>query len=269
VRYFIVFALCVILCHCSFGQSFTFIGARANGLAYASSSLADEWAIFNNPAGTAFTKENRVAVAYDATPGFSFWNRSAAVTMLPFKGGGVNIGIIRAGDAVFNEQMFAASYANKFGIASLGVSLQYIQYNAEGIGRKGAPTFTAGSITELTPWLKIGACIMNVTQPDITEEEKIPTVLLFGISLKASEKVFVFMEVEKNIEEDPLLKASVEYRFNEKFSLRTGFHPEPVAGFFGFGFRRKKLQVDYAFSYYPQLGTRHQTGFSYIIRTQK
>ena len=258
-----------MLCHCSFAQSYTFIGGRANGLAYASSTLSDEWSIFNNPAGAASAKEHRLAVAYDATPTFSFWNRSAAVILLPFKRGGVNIGIIRAGDEVFSEQMLAASYANKFGIASLGVSLQYIQYNAEGLGRKGVPTFTVGSITELTPWLKIGACIMNVTQPDITEEEKIPTVLLLGISMKASEKVFAFMEVEKNIDEDPLLKAAVEYRFNEKFSVRTGFHPLPTAGFFGFALNRKRLQVDYAFSYFPQLGIRHQTGLSYAIRKQK
>jgi hypothetical protein len=244
------------------------IGSRANGLGYASSCLSDAWSTFNNPAGLSNPENTSVNVTYDVFSNFKTFNRYAATFHFPFLGGGSGIGIMRFGDELYNEQQIRIAYANQLGITSLGASCQYIQYRAEGIGTKGIVTFSLGGITKLTDWLRTGAYIVNVTQPKVAENEKIPTLLILGVSVKASEKVFLFLEVEKNINEEPVLKSAVEYQINKKFAFRTGIHPAPASGFFGFSIQHKKLKLDYAFSYLPAIGTRHQTTLAYKISSK-
>jgi hypothetical protein len=253
-------------CHVVRSQSFPFIGPSANGIAYASSCSADEWAVYNNPAGARGSGEMKAALTYDVFPGFTSFNRIAAVVSVPFRNGGINAGVFRFGDDLYNEHVITAAYAQKLGISSLGVSVKYLQIAAEGFGSNGVATFSAGGITELTPWLKTGAYVINLTQPDIAEQEKIPTYLLFGVALKASHNVSVLAEAEKDIGENTLIKVGVEYIQGKKFILRTGFHPAPAAAFFGFGFRTKKLHFDYAFSYTPEVGSRHQAGIAYMMK---
>jgi hypothetical protein len=245
------------------------MGPRANALGYAVSCLRDPWSIFNNPAGITSSGYTEFCSAYDATSGFASFNRMAVACTTPLLNGYFGAGIFRFGDELYNEQSFSAGYANKFGIASLGARAQYIQFKAENFGTKGVMTFSVGGITELTSWLTIGAQIINATQPEITENEKLPTILIFGIALKASEKVMVLTEVEKNINEHPLIKEALEYQIHKKLFLRTAFTPKPLASFFGFGIQVKKIKFDYAFSYFTGIVTKHQAGFLYQLKSRK
>jgi hypothetical protein len=270
VRHYYFTALCVALSHFAWPQSSSpFMGPRANALGYAASCLRDTWSIFNNPAGISSASHAEVCFAYDATPGFASFNRMAVACTTPLLNGYFGGGIFRFGDELYSEQFFSAGYANKFGIASLGARVQYIQFKTENFGTKGVMTFSAGGIAELTSWLTIGAQIINATQPEITENEKLPTILILGISLKASEKVIVLTEIEKNINENPLIKGGLEYQIHKKIFLRTGFTPKPLAGFFGFGIQVKKIKFDYAFSYLTGIVTKHQAGFLYQLKSRK
>lgn len=268
MRHSVTIILCLLHCVAR-GQSFPFIGARANGLAYASSCLSDEWSVFNNPAGASSPGNHLAAVTVDVLPGFKAWNRMGAVYLFPFAKGGINAGVFKSGDALYSEQTLSAAYANKFGITSLGISAQLIQYHAEGFGSTIVPSVTLGGITELYPWLTLGACVVNITQPEIAEDERVPATLVAGVAVTLSDNVRAFAEVQKLLPEKSLLKAAVEYEFHKKFTLRTGFHYQPVAGFFGLGFRRRKIVVDYAVSYLENIGLRHQTGISYRFNQSK
>lgn len=269
MRHLVIILISTLLPAWAHSQSIPFIGGRANGLAYASSCLSDEWAVFNNPAGAASPKGKFASTSADVFPNFTPWNRIAAVYLSPLANGGLNIGVFKSGDHLFNEQRISAAYANKFGITSLGLSAQLIQYRAEGFGSRLVPSFSFGGITELYPWLTLGASIINVTQPEVADGERIPSTITAGISVTASEKVKVFAEVEKTLPEKPCLKVAVEYEFHKKFTVRTGFHPEPAAGFFGLGFRRRKLKMDYAMGYVPSIGLRHQTCVAFCFNPPK
>jgi hypothetical protein len=269
VRHWLIIAFYAVLPHCALSQSYPFIGARSNGLGNASSTLSEEWSVFNNPAGAAANTRAIAAMTYDAVPLFKSFNRLAVVFSAPLFKGGVQAGIFRSGDNLFNEQKVAVSYANKLGISSLGVTVQYVQYHAEGFGSKGVPTICAGGITELTKWLSIGAYIVNLTQPEIADGEKLPTYLILGASVKPSDNILVVAEAEKNIDEEVIIKAGLEYQFNRKFSFRTGLHPSPAAGFFGFGFHTQKIGIDYAFSYMPDVANHHQCAISYFFPSKK
>jgi hypothetical protein len=250
-------------------SAYPLIGARGAGVGYASGCFGDEWSLFNNPAGITDVKHPTVAVAYESVPGSPAFNRAAFAFAMPMSLGGASFGIFRFGDDLYREQVVCIGYANKFGLAALGAKLQYISYYMDGFGRRSVFSFSFGGIAQLTPWLKFGAHVVNISQPEIAEGEKIPTWLIAGVCINTSEKVTAVLEVEKDIDYKPKVKAGIEYRFYARFSARTGININPRAGFFGFGFNPGKYKLDYAYNWNPTILARHQLAISYSFRKRK
>ena len=260
--YLLLCALCVALGQFAIAQnSYPLIGARVNGVGYATTCISDQWSIFNNIAGLAGVSEIQAGASYDAMPGFPSFNRMAAAVVAPLPIGAVGMGVFRFGDDLYREQLLHVGYSNKFGLGSLGARGSLIQYHAEGFGKKSIANFSIGGIADLTPWLQAGACIVNAVQPEIIEGEKIGTILMAGVALKGSENVTVLLEVEQELGYHPKIKAGLEYVIHTRFVARTGFNLQPQSGFFGFGFRHSKFHLDYAWSYAPDFISRHQVSF--------
>jgi hypothetical protein len=237
------------------------MGARAMGLGNASACLADEWSVFNNPGGLAAIEKSTLAFSQNSHPSFKPFNRSAAVFAFPVGAGVAGLGCFRFGDDLYNEQLVSAAFSNKFGIASIGLKVSYVQYNAKTFGSKGVFTVSFGGIAYLTKTLSIGAHITNIHQPVIykaDEEEKVPARLATAVLLKASDKVFFITELEKDLDEKMCFKTGVEYNVHEKFFVRTGFDLAPDAAFFGLGFKPRRIAIDYAMQYDFNLGLNHQ-----------
>jgi|SRR5688572_15171095 len=256
----------------SYAQSSSaFMGARAVGLAYASSSLQDEWAIFNNPAGLANVKESVVAFTYDAMPSFKPFNRMAVAFSTPLKMGAVAAGVFRFGDDLYNEQLVCGAYSNTLGLASLGIKLNYVQYNAQGFGSKQVFSVSFGGIAKLTESISIGAHIININQPEIStaEKEKLPTILVVGASAQLSTQTFVTSELEKDLAHAVRWKTGVEYKPFKKFTFRTGYAVNPSAAYIGFGFRSRQFQLDYGYQHHFSTGARHQATVAYQLKKQK
>lgn len=247
------------------------MGSRSAGMGYTSACIEDEWSLFNNVAGLASIKNAATAVAYDTQPSFKSFDRMAAVFTLPVKIGVAATGIFRFGDELYNEQIISLGFANTFGLASLGLRADYIQYKAQGFGTKGTVSFSLGGIAKLTEKILVGAHITNLNQPNLSsvENEKLPTMLILGVGFKLSSKTFVSTEVQKELDYFLKWKGGLEYQPFEKFSFRTGFNVNPNAAFVGFGFKRKTLKADYAYHYSFSLGSRHQATIAYHFSKQK
>jgi hypothetical protein len=239
------------------------IGARANGLGYASSALFDTWGVFNNAAGVAKIDKTSAGFAYDLHPSIPGANRTAAVFAVPLKIGVASVGAYSFGDQLYNEHIISAGFANKFGLASLGAQVNYIQYSAEGFGNKGVVSLNLGGIAELTPKLSIGAYVINVNQPKINRGEKLPTKLIAGLGFKPIDKIFIAAEIEKDLDYDPTWKMGIEYAFHKKFCARTGYNLRPNTAFFGLGFKTKKFTLDYALQHTVLLSLSHQASVGY------
>jgi hypothetical protein len=239
------------------------IGSRASGIGYASATLFDTWSLFNNPAAAAHLKQITAGFTYDLRPELTGANRTAAVINLPVKIGVTSLGAYRFGDDLYNEHLVSASFSSKFGLASLGVQINYVQYAATGFGNKGVATINLGGIAELSPKMSIGAYIVNVNQPVLGGEEKLPTRLVAGMAFKPIEKIFLATEIDKDLDSDPLWKVGVEYFFHKKFAARTGYNINPNTGFFGFGFKARKLTIDYAVQYNVLVRMSHQASVAY------
>jgi hypothetical protein len=266
----VVYLLCTG--HALLSQSAnTLIGSRAQALGYASSCLADEWSLFNNIAGLASIEQLAIGFTYEAHPGFKYFNRTAFVAAAPMKIGAIGFGALRAGDTRYNEQMLSVGLANTFGLASLGVKLNYIQYHAEGFGNKSLLSVSFGGIAHFSDQLSIGAHIININQGKVTEAggERLPTIIQAGLSFTPSSKLTILTEVQKDIDYEALWKGAVEYQPFKKFVARTGFNVNPDAAFAGIGARFTKTNFDYAVQFLSQSGLVHQATVVYHFQPRK
>lgn len=253
------------------GQSVsTLMGARAKGLANSSACLTDEWSLFNNPAGLASLTEAAFVVAYDKTPNLPGSDRMVAAATFRALKGSLSSGVFRFGDQRYSEQIATVGYANQFGLASLGARLNLVQYNAEGFGTRSVVSLNFGGIAELTPRIKVGAHIINLNQPVISDDnrERLPTKLIAGIVYMPQESLLIAVEVEKDIEFKALWKTGIEYKAFRKVSFRTGFNLLPEAAFIGVGFRSRRIVLDYAMEYSVFMGTSHQVSAGYPFHSK-
>lgn len=236
------------------------MGARANALGNASSCLSDVWSLSNNIAGLAKTDRIAAGFSYHAVPTFSSFNRMAAVFGVPIKTGVLGMSAFRFGDDLYNEQIISTGFANTFGLASLGIKINLIQYRGEGLPIRKALTASFGGIATLTKRLFFGAHVHNINQPVINEltGERIPTRLVAGIALKPSDNLFLSAEVDKDLEYVPVFKSGLEYLVLKKIAFRTGFNFDPEAGFFGVGFKATKFELSYALQLSEPYGISHQ-----------
>jgi hypothetical protein len=246
------------------------MGARQMGVGYTSSCLYDEWATFNNAAGLSKVKQSTAAFAYDALPSLRSFNRMAALVALPSKLMTTALGVFRFGDDLYNEQFVSAAFANKLGLASLGIRFNYIQYHAEGFGNLQAFTISFGGIAELTKAIHVGAQITNLNQPIINRQtgEKMQTLMSLAVAINPSDKIILTSEVQKDLNFKILWKTGLEYKFYKKFAARTGMNLNPQAAFFGFGWKSKRLTLDYGLKYNPLLGNNHQATVAFSLSTK-
>lgn len=263
---FVIFLLQFILLESTYSQSVTTtVGSRSAAIGNASSVLADEWSLLNNIGGLAKIKETNAAFTFDAHPALPGSSRMAATFSTPLKIGAIGIGVFKFGDKLYSEQILTTGFSNQFGIASLGIKLNYIQYRAEGFGTKNAVSLSVGGIAEITPQLSIGAYIQNLNQPKLTNGEKVPTRLAVGLSFKPTEQVLLVTEIEKDLINDPIIKAGMEYSILKKVYARTGFNLNPEAAFFGLGFKGWRIKFDYALQFNNSLNFSHQASACYRI----
>jgi len=244
-----------------------FSGARSNGLANSTACVADEWALFNNPAGMGSKHGLMAAFTQTLHPRFNAFNATAVAVTTPLKTGAAAAGFYHTGDDLYSEQIAAAGYANTFGLASLGASLHLIQYRAEGFGQTHKVTLSLGGIAQLTPELAVGAHILNINQPRLADNgERIPTVMTLGLAYTFSDDVWATTEIQKDLDYNTTWRGAVEYKAHPKVTFRTGFSLNPGAAYLGVGLKPGKIGIDYAVAYNPETGTQHQASVRYTFK---
>lgn len=249
----------------------TLMGARSSGMGFASSALVDEWSLFNNVGTIGSQEKMSVAAAYEIRTQLKNANRMAFAFNSPIRWGVSSIGVFRFGDDLYNEQIISAGFGNKFGIASLGIKANYIQYHADGFGTQSTFSIDFGGLAQLTNQLAIGAYITNLNQAKITNDyssERIPTKLTAGITFKPKENILFTSELDKDLNYAPTWRNGLEYSYKEKFFFRTGFNLKPQSGFFGIGAKRKNLKADYAVQFNSLTGSSHQASATYYITSK-
>lgn len=251
------------------------IGARAGGMADASVTLSDLWSVHHNQAGLARLEKISAGIYYENKFLLSELGLKSAAAAMPVAGsenGVFGISMSYFGYSLYNDSKIGLAYARKFGDKfSAGVQLDYLSTRIGGdydYGKKGAVAVEGGIQARLNDNLTIGAHIFNPTRAKIADydDERIPTIMKFGLHYTFSEKVFVNVETEKDIDFKPVFKAGLEYRAIKELYLRTGISTNPTLNSFGFGINLKQLAFDFAVSIHQVLGLTPQLSLTYNFK---
>ena len=71
--------------------------------------------------------------------------------VIPIRLGNLGFDLKRLGGGSYTEQSASLSYSNKFGLASLGLKMNYLQVLIEGLSKRSSLVFEFGGIAEITP----------------------------------------------------------------------------------------------------------------------
>ncbi|WP_276499074.1 hypothetical protein [Pontibacter litorisediminis] len=249
------------------GQNLCNFGARAAGMANASVTVADVWALSNNTAGIASLRAPAIGVfAQNRFREQAFTTVALQAVYPTARHGTYGISVSRFGDALFNQQHAGLGAAHKLGQFSLGIKADVWQVAVREYGSQKAVAFSAGVQGEVVPELYFGAFAYNLTQAKLAsfEDERLPTVMKAGLSYRPTPRFLLAAETEKNIDYDADFKAAAEYALlQEKFLVRTGFSSLTSSLSFGVGFKARQLQVDYAFGSTTPIGNSHYLSVAY------
>lgn len=247
------------------------IGARSAGMAHASVTLSDLWSAHHNQAGLAGVKTISGGVFYESRFLLPELGLKGGAVAIPVGEGTFGLNISSFGYSKFSESKYGLAYARNFGEKfSAGIQMDYLHVRiGEEYGSKGAFAVEAGVQAKLTDELTIGAHVFNPNRAKIAdyEDERMPTIMRVGLNYEFSDKVFVVLETEKDIDHKPVVRAGMEYQPAEILYFRIGVASNPFLTSFGFGLNiKEQFKLDFATSYHSTLGYSPQISLSYSLK---
>lgn len=238
------------------------IGAKNEGLGSPNSLSFDESSLWRNPAALAAVEHTVISSNIRRISTLQALAKSVVVSTTT-KIGSFATGMTAFGDDIYNEQAASLGFANKLGLASIGIRADVIQLRIDGNNTRRTVGISIGSIAKISSRFSIGLYAHNINLPAWSGENPLPVLLSVGVQFKPVDNFMVIAEVEKDTDFDPTMKGGLEYSFRKKFFARTGFNLFPNAAFGGIGLRTWRLNFDYAarFGYLP--GYSHQLSISF------
>jgi len=243
-------------------------GARSAAMGNVGVVLDDAFSVFNNQAGLTGVKKVSTGICSEKRFLVSGVNLHGALAAIPTNSGVFGIGLSYFGFDLYNEKKVGLAFAKALGEKfSMGVQLDYLSTYISEYGSKSAVTFEGGILAKVTKELKIGAHIYNPlrVKMGVYREEKLPTIMKIGLAYQPSQKIIFALETEKDIDLKPVVKAGIDYKIVEKFSLRGGISTNPINASFGFGVNLKKIKIDFSSSFHQQLGYTPKMGLTYVF----
>ena len=244
-------------------------GGRSRGIANASLTISDAFAAYNNIAALASLKGHSLCFfssMYYNTPGL--FTLGAGLNSHILKGI-ASLNFYRFGDDLFNEHKVGLGYSHKIRFISLGIQINYIQYNIEGYGSSGLIALEFGGIVQIFPELYFGAYIFNPTQSDPYHDQRgfLPMFLKTGLSYRPVTNLMLNIEYQYYLYIKRSFSIGMEYVIRDKVAVRSGITLRALRSTFGIGFMPGKFQVNYAADIHPLLGISHE--FSVTLNISK
>jgi hypothetical protein len=244
------------------------IGAREQGMAGCGTAISgDLWNAQNNQAGLAFIKTFQAGAFYESRFLVSGLGMKAVAAALPTKQGVFGLDISSFGYNLYSENKAGIAYSKAFGTKfAASVQLDYFNTHiAENYGSASSICGEIGLIAVPVKNLTIGFHIFNPTKSKLSGNlaERLPTIMRLGTCYSFSDRVFVSLEAEKDVDYKPVLRGGIEYRPIDNFYLRAGAANQPGLVAFGCGIIMKKLRLDIASTFHSVLGFSPSVGLQY------
>ncbi len=264
-----VFVLFCAFCFSNTIFSQSDAGARAAAMAGTSLSNEDVWSGFHNQAGLAHIESFSAGVFAENRFAMKELGDKGLTLALPFRNSAFGLNYRSFGYSAFSNSKAGLAYAMKLAEKfSLGIQLNYHSLRiGENYGTANTISIECGFLYKMTDKLSIAAHIYNPTRAKLADfnDERIPSLMRFGLGYKFSEKVRMNAEVRKSSDAKASLRAAIEYWVIEPLAIRAGFGTDPARYTFGFGYRLKDFQLDVAAGYHLMLGFTPQLSLTYSM----
>jgi len=167
----------------------------------------------------------------------------------------------------FNEHKVGLGYSHQIHFVSLGIQINYIQFNIDGYGSSGLVVLEFGGIVKILPELRFGAYIFNPAQSDPYHDRSgiLPMLLKAGLSYRPVPNLMLNIEYHYYLYIKRSLSIGLEYVIREKVAVRTGINLWTQRSTFGIGFSPGKFQINYAVDVHPLLGISHEFSVTFKI----
>jgi hypothetical protein len=265
----LVFLLCLYFHLSIYAANDNFaVGARSSGLSNASVTLSDGWSTFHNQAGLAYLNATVVGLHFENKYMIREFSTKAGFLAIPFKPGTIAASCRYFGNSKFYESKIGLAYGRKFSESfAVGIQIDYLQTHiAEGYGNYNAVAAEIGLMTRPLKNLFVGFHVFNpanyVKQKSLPEE-KIPTIVRFGLKYSFDGKALLLFETEKDIDQKPVFKGGIEIEMLHKLFLRGGYASVFNQYSFGLGYKFKGIIADIAFSRHYILGFTPHASLGY------
>lgn len=244
------------------------LGARIQGMGGCGTALhADVWGVQNNQASIANLESFQAAIFYESRFMVSELGMKALAVGMPTKHGSFGLNVNSFGYSQYSETKAGFAYARKLGERfSMGVQIDYFNTRiGENYGSSSTVGGEIGILAEPVKNLTVGLHLFNPTRSRLNGnlDERIPTVMRFGMAYKFSEQVFIIAEAEKDVDFKTTFRGGIEYRPLPAFYIRAGAASNPGLVAMGFGVALKKFRLDVASSFHAQLGFSPSVGLQY------
>ena len=241
-------------------------GSRSAGIGNASVSLTDIWSVQNNQAGLGWMKEMSGGITYQNQFFAKELSTKAFGFAYPVKKGTFGLCVSNFGYSLYSENKIGLAFGKSFGEKiSAGIMMDYFGTKISEYGKKNSFVAEMGIQAKPIKNLTLGVHIFNPTRTKIIDynDERIPTIMRLGFDYKFSEKVFVAVETEKDIEKKAMVKAGLEYKPIKELYLRAGVSSNPSLSCFGIGVMMKQFRLDISSTYHSTLGFSPQISLIY------
>lgn len=244
------------------------VGSRSISLGGYSTTLSDAWSTNNNQAGLGLVNELSGGIYYENRFLLKETSYKAGTFVLPLKKGTFGLSITSFGYSAYSENKAGLSYGIKLAEkVAVGVQLNYLNHRLSAdYGQSNTFTAALGVIASLTKELTVGAHVYNPSRTKLASynNERVPTIMKLGLDYKFSDKVFLAVEAEKDINFSPILKVGVEYQAIEMLYLRGGISTNPTQSSFGFGLKFTQFKIDLSSSFHQTLGLTPTVSLIYV-----
>ncbi|SHO59452.1 hypothetical protein [Algoriphagus zhangzhouensis] len=238
-------------------------GAINQGLGNLRVNPTNAHSYFNNPGALSRIEKSEMAVGFDLRYGLKELSTGDLALAWKRQNGTFGFGISAFGGKLFKQQTIGMAYSNQMGIVSAGLKAELLQTQIDGFGSATSLIFSFGGIAELSPKFFIGANISNINRAKVSAESnnRLPTGVQLGINYLPTDQLSLFLEIEKDIQLEPITKLGISYSIQDWIILRSGINTQPSRLFFGLGILPGKISINYAYGQNSSLGSTHHLSF--------
>lgn len=245
-------------------------GARAVALSNAFVSVSDVWSTFQNQATLSHLESFSAAVFYESRYLIDELSLAAGTVSMPAIQGTIGFSFYQLGKGTYKESKLGLAYAKQLSKRlNAALQLDYFLYRfPENEGAKGFPTFEAGVSYQTTKELTLAIHIFNPVNNGFETnfgKQKLPFIFRMGGHYQFADKSLLSFEIQKNSNDDALLKAGLEFYLVKNLALRFGVSGRPVQVSSGLGYSFGKFTTDIAFRYHGNLGFTPSVSVNYQL----